>query len=98
MVFLPLNCVGEVFLSLSYSNLKVAADARAVRPLPLVSGVRGDTLSETITITAAIYYALRSVFGGSILLILSNTQYFRRVDTAYIEQYAVFSGGRYCLY
>ena len=32
------------------------------------------------------------------LLISSNTQYFRVVDTAYIKQNAVFSRGRYCLY
>lgn len=32
------------------------------------------------------------------LLILSNAQYFRRMDTDYINQYVVFSGVRYCLY
>ena len=31
--------------------------------------------------------------GGWILLILSNTQYFRGVKTPYIKQYAVFSWG-----
>ena len=30
--------------------------------------------------------------GGSILLILSTTQYFRWVDTAYIKHCAVFTG------
>ena len=35
---------------------------------------------------------MRSIFGGSILLILSNTQYFWGVDTAYTKKYAVFQG------
>ena len=37
-------------------------------------------------------------FFGSILLILSNTKYFRGVDTAYIKQNAVLSGGRCYFY
>ena len=39
-----------------------------------------------------IYYAIRSIFEGSMLLILSNRLYFRRIDATYIKQYAVFSG------
>ena len=33
-----------------------------------------------------------------ILRILSTTQYFRLVDIDYIKEYAVYSGGGYCLY
>ena len=32
------------------------------------------------------------------MLILYDTQHFRGVDTINTKQYAVFSGGRYCLY
>ena len=45
-----------------------------------------------------LYKAICSIFGGSMLLIQSNTQYFQRIDTTEIKQYAVFSGGGYCLY
>ena len=61
----------------------------------------------------AVFYVLRSIFGGSILIIerntqyslwsilfiLSTTQYFRRVNTIYTKYYAVFSeGGQYLYY
>ena len=46
-----------------------------------------------------LYKAIRSIFGESMLLILSNTtQYYWGVDTAYTKQYAVLSGGRYCVH
>ena len=44
-----------------------------------------------------LYKEVRSIFAGPILLILSNIQYFRVVDIAYIKQYALFSGGRMIL-
>ena len=44
------------------------------------------------------YGAIRSIFGESILLVWSNTLYFRGVDTAYTQQYALFPGGRYYLH
>ena len=40
-----------------------------------------------------LYSSLSSIFGGSILLILSNTQYFPRMGVAYTQEYAVFFWG-----
>ena len=59
-----------------------------------------------------LFQAIRSIFGGSIPLVICNTQYFRGVDTSYTtksaifssvdhvytKRYAVFSGVGYCLY
>ena len=59
-----------------------------------------------------LYYELRSSSGGSILFILSTTELFWGMDTSYTTHYALFSGvnifctmnyailsgGRYCLY
>ena len=43
-------------------------------------------------------WAILSIFEGSILLILSNTHYFRGVDTTSTKQFVVLSGGRYYFY
>ena len=45
-----------------------------------------------------LYYALRSIFGGSRIFILCTTQYFRRVDTICTMYHEVFSGCGYYLY
>ena len=59
-----------------------------------------------------LYWAIRSILRGSILLILGNTNYFEGVDnpdtkkyaifsgvdTAYIKRYTVFLVDRYCIY
>ena len=48
-----------------------------------------------------IYYALRGIFGGRILIILCTTKYFRGVDTLYTMHYVIFSGvdtkGNWCI-
>ena len=46
----------------------------------------------------SILHILRNIqcFQGSILLRLSNIQYFRGIDTAYTKQYVVFLGDRFC--
>ena len=54
---------------------------------------RGIFMGSTLRILE-----MHSIFGGWILLLQSNTQQFRRMDTAYTYQYKVFPWGRYCLY
>jgi len=43
------------------------------------------------------YLAIRSIFEGWMLLLLSNAQFFQAVDAAYTKKNAVFLGGGYCL-
>ena len=58
------------------------------------------TLSTTITVSircvsacgCSLYKAIGNIFGESILLILSNLQYFGGVHTPYTKQFAVLSG------